>query len=370
MSIYIGLISGTSMDAVDAVLVSHADFPPRIISSRAHPIPKRLSDRLHAIATEGLPAGPEVWQLDVKLGRLFAEAVAQLLLQAEVPASDVVAVGSHGQTVYHGPNDDPPVTVQLGDPNVIAERTGITTVADFRRRDMAAGGQGAPLVPAFHLAVLQKSGAPRAVVNIGGISNVTVLPGEPEAEVLGFDTGPGNTLMDMWCRQHHGMEMDEGGSWAAGGMLLTGLLDLLMKDPYFAAAPPKSTGREYFNPQWLDSVLEKSPAATADPRDVQRTLLELSARTIVQAISAHAGDTREILVCGGGAYNTALMEALADNSGGVRVDTTAGAGFDPKWIEAVAFSWFARQTLEGNPSNLPSVTGARHAAILGGIYKA
>lgn len=370
MSLYIGLISGTSMDAVDAVLVSHDAVAPKLIASHAHPIPETISARLQSLASDGLPSGPEVWHLDVKLGALFSDAVAQLLVRARVAADEIVAIGSHGQTVYHGPNDEPPITVQLGDPNVIAERTGITTVADFRRRDMAAGGQGAPLVPAFHRAVLQKRGTPRAIVNIGGIANVTVLPGNVDADVLGFDTGPGNTLMDLWSRRHQGVAMDRDGLWASGGTPVRALLEALLADPYFELAPPKSTGREYFNLEWLDAVVKKSPSKATDAQHVQRTLCELTATTIVEAILKYAADTREMLICGGGADNAFLMQALTAHAGDVSVKSTAAEGFDPKWVEAIAFSWFAKQTLEGNPSNLPSVTGARHLAILGGIYKA
>jgi anhydro-N-acetylmuramic acid kinase len=370
MSLYIGLISGTSMDAVDAVLVSHAAVPPKLVASHSHPITAALSTHLQSLVSDGLPSGPKSWQLDVQLGELFAEAVSRLLNQAKVAADQVVAIGSHGQTVYHGPNDNPPVTVQLGDPNVIAERTGITTVADFRRRDIAAGGQGAPLVPAFHRAVLQRPDCPLAVVNIGGIANLTALPGNLDAEVLGFDTGPGNTLMDMWCRQHRGESMDQDGEWARHGKPVQQLLHSLLSDPYFAAAPPKSTGREYFNLEWLNAAMGKTSPQSLDARDVQRTLCELTSTTILDAIRKYATDSRKILVCGGGAYNKTLMQTLISHAGPISVESTAAAGFEPKWIEAIAFSWFARQTLEGIPSNLPSVTGARHAAILGGIYKA
>jgi anhydro-N-acetylmuramic acid kinase len=358
------------MDAVDAVLVSHETVPPALIESLAHPIPERLKARLQSIVSGGLPAGPEVWHLDVELGLLFAGAVAELLARGNVNAKDITAIGSHGQTVYHGPNDKPPVTVQLGDPNVIAERTGITTVADFRRRDMAAGGQGAPLVPAFHRAVLRKSGSPSVVVNVGGIANLTALPGDSRAEVIGFDTGPGNTLMDQWCRRHRGAPMDKDGAWAKGGKPVKALLSVLLQDRYFRASPPKSTGREYFNLRWLDEAMNKSSTMAADAQDVQRTLCELTAKTIVEATRKYAAGTREILVCGGGACNATLMEALAAAAGNMSVKSTAAAGFDPAWVEAIAFSWFAKQTLEGNPSNLPSVTGARHPVILGGIYKA
>ncbi len=358
------------MDAIDAVLVSHDAVPPKLVMCHAHPIPDRINGSLQSLVSDGLSGGPGIWHLDVQLGALFAEAANKLLIRAQVTADQIVGIGSHGQTVYHGPNDDPPITVQLGDPNVIAERTGITTVADFRRRDMAAGGQGAPLVPAFHRAVLQESGCPRAIVNIGGLANLTVLPGDAGADVIGFDTGPGNTLMDQWCRRHRGTAMDEQGAWAKGGRPVQALLDVLLRDPYFAAAPPKSTGREYFNLQWLDAAMENSSSKGADAQDVQRTLCELTAKTIAEATRRYAADTREIFVCGGGANNVILMEALSAAAGSMRVKSTAAAGFDPAWVEAIAFSWFAKQTLEGNPSSLPSVTGARHPVILGGIYKA
>lgn len=369
MSLYIGLISGTSMDAVDAVLVSHAAHPPKVLAARTHPIPDELGRSLQALTVDRVADVAEIWRLDARIGALFAEAVTGLLQHAGVAAADVSAIGSHGQTVYHGPTDDPPVTIQLGDPNVIAERTGITTVADFRRRDMAAGGQGAPLAPAFHRAVFHEPGVARAIVNIGGIANVTVLDKSPDAPVMGFDTGPGNTLMDLWCRQHRGTAMDRDGEWASGGEILPALLESLLDDPYFPAPPPKSTGREYFNLEWAAPRID-AVSKEADPQDVQRTLLEVTAVSIARAIKEHAPATGQILVCGGGAHNPVLMQALAQNAGGIPVQPTTVAGFDPKWIEAVAFSWFARQTMDGQPSNLPSVTGARHPVVMGGIYLA
>lgn len=370
MSLYIGLISGTSMDAVDAALVSHAAHPPEVVATHAHPIPDHLGEKLLAAVTEGAPVSKDLWQLDVRVGALFADAALELLERAGVSAADVVAIGSHGQTIYHGPKDDPPVTIQIGDPNVIAERTGITTVADFRRRDLAAGGQGAPLVPAFHLAVFRSSGTARAVVNIGGIANVTVLPGDPEIPALGFDTGPGNTLMDTWCQRHRGAAMDSNGEWAGGGTVLPALLDVLLADPYFEQKPPKSTGREYFHLRWLDAALSRAGYDDPDPRDVQRTLCELTAATIARDVRKHASGTQQILVCGGGAANPVLMGSLARHAGDIAVSSTAALGFDPGWIEAVAFSWFAKKTLERQPSNVPSVTGARHSVVLGGIYYA
>lgn len=369
MPLYIGLMSGTSMDAIDAVLVDHDEHPPRIVARHSHTIPEPLHRALTTVV-EGKYDGPMLWRLDVELGGLFADAVKDLLARAGVAAGDVTAIGSHGQTIYHGPDDSPPVTVQIADPNVIAERTGITTVADFRRRDLAAGGQGAPLAPAFHRAVFHNPGSARAVVNIGGIANITVLPKDPKAPVTGFDTGPGNTLMDLWCAKHRGQPMDNDGEFAARGSIIEKLLSAFLGDPYFGRPPPKSTGREYFNFSWLQRTLEAAGCQANKPEDVQRTLLEFTAAGIANAIAGQAPDTEEVFVCGGGAHNPVLMEALSSRLDKCAVSSTARAGIDPKWIEAVAFSWMAKQTLSGEPSNLPTVTGARRAVILGGIYRA
>lgn len=369
MSLYIGLMSGTSMDAVDAVLVSHAQHPPSVLAAHSHSMPVQIRRVLKAVV-DGSTDGPSLWRLDAELGELFAAAVCGLLDKAGVSGTDVVAIGSHGQTVYHGPRDVPPVTVQLADPNIIAERTGITTVADFRRRDMAAGGQGAPLAPAFHRSVFQSPDVSRVVVNIGGIANITVLPRDPGSPVIGFDTGPGNTLMDLWCERHRGTPMDEDGVYAASGTLVAELLDMLRADPYFELPPPKSTGREYFNLSWLQRTLDAHEERTYFPEDVQRTLCELTADSIADAVEKHAPDTDEILVCGGGAHNPVLINSLSGRSEDCMVTSTASLGLDPGWIEGIAFSWMAKQTLDHRPSNLPSVTGARRAVVLGGIYPA
>lgn len=369
MSLYIGLMSGTSMDAVDAALVRHDVHPPRIIARHSHEIPETLHRKLTSVV-EGTHDGPTLWQLDAELGELFAVAVKELLAQSGVAPGDVVAIGSHGQTIYHGPDDTPPVTIQVADPNIIAERTGITTVADFRRRDLAAGGQGAPLAPGFHKAIFQSPDSARVVVNIGGIANITVLPRDTNAQVTGFDTGPGNTLMDLWCAKHRGRSLDKDGEFAAEGRVIETLLSAFLGDPYFEKAPPKSTGREYFNLPWLVRSLEAADCQGRNPEDVQRTLLELTVATIAEAIAAHAPDTEEVLVCGGGARNLLLMETLSARMHDRAVSSTASAGTDPEWIEAIAFSWLAKKTLAGEPSNLPSVTGAGRAVILGGIYRA
>ena len=369
MSLYIGLMSGTSMDAVDAVLVSHAEHPPRIVAHHSHPVPEALGALMHSAVSDGRAADSVgMWHLDALVGALFADAVEALLARAGIPASDIRAIGSHGQTVYHGPDDEPPVTVQIGDPNLIAERTGITTVADFRRRDIAAGGQGAPLASAFHRAVFHDENSARAVVNIGGIANLTVLSKDPQTSVTGFDTGPGNTLMDLWCMRHRRSPVDLNGTWAGSGEVLDELLDLFFEDAYFHLPPPKSSGREHFNLRWLDLKIGALAGPMPSPQDVQRTLCELTAASIARAVSDYAPGTEQILVCGGGARNAVLMNALTLQSGERSVAPTSVAGFDPEWVEAVAFSWLAKQTLEGRPGNLPSVTGARHAVILGGIY--
>lgn len=367
MPLYIGLMSGTSADAIDAALVDTDPTPPRLLASHRHAVGAETRRRVHAVIDSPRVDRAELWRLDVRLGELFAEAALALLAEAGVESAAVAAIGSHGQTIYHGPDDDPPCTVQIADPNVIAERTGITTVADLRRRDLAAGGQGAPLASAFHDAVLRAPNARRVVLNIGGIANVTVLDVAGGAPATGFDTGPGNTLMDGWMRARRGEDMDADARFAASGRCDEALLERLCAEPYFALAPPKTTGRELFNMSWLERHLRELATPPA-ARDVQRTLCELSALTIARAIDAHAGGTDEVLVCGGGVHNPLLLERLAARLDGPPVRSTASAGVDPDWVEAMAFAWLAARTLAGLPGNLPSVTGARAPVILGGIY--
>jgi anhydro-N-acetylmuramic acid kinase len=366
---YIGLISGTSVDAVDAALVAlPAGGRFTLVATHAHPIPAAIRDEIQALMRAGADEIDRFGELDMALGELFADAANTVMAQAGLGKDDVRAIGSHGQTLRHRPRAARPFTLQIADPSVIAERTGITTVADFRARDMAAGGEGAPLVPAFHRQVLHSPKQNRAIINIGGIANVTYLPADAAQPVSGFDTGPGNTLLDQWITRHHTFPRDEGGQWAASGRPSNPLLEQLLQDPYFEAAPPKSTGREHFNLGWLGQHLQKLPALPA--ADVQATLLQLTARTIAGAIRRFLPQTREAYVCGGGAHNRALMQALAGHLSGVPVATTDALGWHPDWVEAAAFAWLAHQTLEGLPGNLPSVTGAKRAVILGGIYKA
>lgn len=365
MELFIGLISGTSMDAVDAALLDIGEETFSLAATRAHPMPRAMHDDLTRLIRDPNPDASFVWQLDRRVGELFAEAALALIDDVGTSPAEIRAIGSHGQTVAHHPRAPHPHTVQIGDPNVIAERTRIATVADFRRRDLAAGGEGAPLACAFHRAAMSLPDRHRAVVNIGGIANITVLPAE--GEVTGFDSGPGNTLMDGWAGRHLGVGMDRDGAWARAGRVDEGLLGRLCADPYFEKAPPKSTGREYFNPNWLEGHLHAERRALP-PEDVQSTLCALSAATIARGIEEFAGPGAEVLVCGGGAHNRALMEALRRRLPAREIETTAATGIGPDWVEAAAFAWLARQTLAGMPGNLPAVTGARRPVVLGAIH--
>jgi len=362
--LYLGLISGTSADGIDAALVR---FAPNleVIAARTSPYPDDLRARIVALARNAAAITlDDLGHLDVEIGAHFAEAALALLHEANAAPYAITALGSHGQTVCHRPTGPHPFTLQLGDPNVIAERTGILTVADFRRADVAAGGQGAPLLPALHAAALADPAFPRAILNLGGIANLTLLvPGEP---VLGFDTGPANCLMDAWSLRVRGMPRDEGGTWARNAHPDPALLQRLLDEPYFALPPPKSTGREYFNLDWLDARLPQGLA----PGDVQATLLQLSACSIAAALRDNAPGVCEVYACGGGVHNAALLDALRVELPGKQVDTTAALGLDPDFVEAVGFAWLARARLENIAGNLPSVTGARGPRVLGAIYAA
>jgi anhydro-N-acetylmuramic acid kinase len=365
---FIGIMSGTSLDGLDVVLIQRDDAGIRVERGHTYPYSAALKQALLGLCS---PASNEIQTMlavDVELARFIAASVNRFLEKAGLAAGDIRAIGSHGQTIRHLPDGDFPNTLQIGDPNTIAQRTGITTVADFRRRDMAAGGQGAPLVPAFHQALFQHAGEDRVVVNIGGIANITVLPGDTTVPVTGFDTGPGNVLMDAWYRLHHEGDYDRDGQWAQSGRVNEALLRAMLEENFFRKQPPKSTGRELFNLAWLQDQLE---GKTLPPQDVQSTLCQLSADSIMQAIRQHAGEARRILVCGGGIHNDALMSRLRAQAieGGV-IESTAAHGIDPDCVEGACFAWMASQTLTGEPSNLPAVTGAQGPVILGGIYPA
>jgi anhydro-N-acetylmuramic acid kinase len=343
---------------VDAALVRFG-AEPELVATHTLPYPAELRAELLRLAVPGENEMDRLGRADVAVGRHFARAVNELLARAGVAREGVCAAGSHGQTVRHRPGGAAPFTLQIGDPNVIAAETGLPVVADFRRKDMALGGQGAPLVPAFHAAVFARPGEARAVVNIGGIANVTLLPADAAAPVRGFDTGPGNTLLDAWCRRHRGEPMDRGGAWAASGRVQAGLLRALLADEFFARAAPKSTGPEHFSLAWLEAR-----AGGHAPADVQATLVALTAESIAAAVRGVAG----VFVCGGGARNAVLMAALRERLPGVRVETTAALGVDPGWVEAMAFAWLARQRIKARPGNCTGVTGAARPAVLGGLW--
>jgi anhydro-N-acetylmuramic acid kinase len=363
---YVGLMSGTSMDALDAVLVDFAVTPPLLVDSYSLELGSELRHEIMGLCTPGDNEIERLSTLDVQLGRLSAQAVLQLLKRVNVPAAAIRGIGSHGQTVRHSPDSAIPYTLQIGDPNTIAQLSGITTVADFRRRDMVTGGQGAPLVPAFHQTQFHSHDKNRVILNVGGIANITILPAASSQPVSGFDTGPGNMLMDGWSQLHQNRPYDENGNWARRGKVIPELLDTLLADPYLSLPPPKSTGRERYNLSWLKKQLPDQ----LRPQDVQATLCEQTATTISSAIRQHAPATDEIYICGGGACNGYLLERITTHLAGHHLATTAELGVEPQWVEAMAFAWLARQTLHHLPGNLPAVTGAREAVILGGIYPA
>jgi anhydro-N-acetylmuramic acid kinase len=365
-ALFIGLISGTSLDGIDATLVDFSAEIPRLLSAAHIPYANNLLEDLRTLTLPGDNEIDRLGEVDRRVALAFAAAVDDLLAKAGVAARDITAIGSHGQTIRHRPKARYPFTLQLGDPNILVERTGITTVADFRRRDMAADGEGAPLVPAFHQALFQASDRPRVVLNLGGIANITCLPASDREAVVGYDTGPANTLLDAWIRQNLGLNFDDRGAWAASGRLQQSLLQQLLDDPYFSQQPPKSTGTEYFNLPWLAARL---PNPVPAPEDVQYTLAELTARTVADAIRAEGFERAELLVCGGGVHNRFLLERLRCQLPESAIASTAEYGLDPDWIEAMAFAWLAKRTLAGQSGNLPSVTGAARAVPLGAIYQ-
>lgn len=372
--LFVGVLSGTSVDAVDAALVRIGQSI-ELVATHTLPYPAELRAELLKLAVPGDNEIDRLGSADVAVGRHFAQAVKTLLAESGVDRASVRAVGSHGQTVRHRPRLAVPFTLQIGDPNVIAAETSLPVVGDFRRKDMALGGQGAPLVPAFHAAIFGQPGEARAVVNIGGIGNITVLPADPAAPVLGFDTGPGNTLLDAWCRRHVGTPMDYEGRFAASGRVREELLHTLLDDEFFRRAAPKSTGPEHFSPAWLDERLHDcqrnfdGPHLYSVPADVQATLVTLTAQSIADSVQATLGARGVgVFICGGGARNPVLMRALQERLPGCRVQTTAALGVDPGWVEAMAFAWLARQRMHGEAGNCPAVTGARRPAVLGGLW--
>ncbi len=371
-SLYLGTISGTSVDALDLALLE-VEPALRLRAASAVALPETLRAALRELGQPGARADGDaidtLGSCDRALGEFIGEAICQFLGEESVEPAAVAAIGSHGQTVRHRPDGENPFTLQIGDPNAIAERTGITTVADFRRRDMAAGGQGAPLVPRFHEALFRIAEETRAILNIGGISNLTLLPaaaasaGAGTEALIGFDCGPGNALMDSWCDRHRGERYDADGGWASTGQVLEPLLSTLLKDDYLKQSPPKSTGREHYNLPWLEPRLDAGYA----PESVQRTLLELTACCVRDALRNWCPDAERLVVCGGGRHNGLLMERLAALTA-LPVETTEALGFDGDALEAAAFAWLAYQRLQGATGNAAAVTGAAGGRVLGAIY--
>ena len=370
---YIGLMSGTSMDGIDAVLVQIEGDALRVEAALCHPWPVDTARTLHELCTPGDNEIDRMGVADNLVAREFAAATQALLAKAALTPKEIRAIGSHGQTIRHRPQLG--FTLQIGNAALLAALTGIDVVADFRTMDMALGGQGAPLVPAFHQALFARPGALRVVLNLGGIANISVLPGQADggagAGVYGFDTGPANTLLDGWYRRHqpHGGSYDAGGQWAASGKLIPALLEQLLAHPYFAAPAPKSTGREMFTLDWLDGKLDGCAYA---PADVQRTLQSLTCHSIARQLPAHSGaPTRpELFVCGGGAHNAPLLAELAALLPDWHLTSTAQLGLAPDWVEGAAFAWLAQRFIQRKPGNLPAVTGASRPAVLGALYPA
>lgn len=374
---YIGLMSGTSLDGVDGVLVDLAAAKLQVLASASRSFSPTFRTELLALNTPGHNELHRAALAGNAIAASYAEVVADLLAQTAaqgISAKHIRAIGSHGQTVRHQPQrrsslpEGAGYTLQLLNPALLAELTGIDVVADLRSRDVAAGGQGAPLVPAFHRGVFGRPDAMVAVLNLGGMANLSVLPADPTAPVLGFDCGPGNALMDAWCLQHTGQPYDDGGAWAASGQCLPALLARLLDAPFFAMPPPKSTGRDLFSLQWLQDKL--CGFDQMRPQDVQNTLAELTCSPCIKCINSYAKDSVELIVCGGGAFNQHLLQRLQAGLPGRVVCTSAAHGLHPLQVEAAAFAWLACQTVNRQPGNLPSVTGAAGQRILGAVYPA
>lgn len=361
MDIYLGIMSGTSMDAIDIVAASFED-KFQIISHQSCPFPPGIRQRLLNLTPQSTIH--EIAELDHIMGMLFSDCANDLIAHSDNEKHVVKAIGCHGQTIYHNPNGALTNSIQIGDPNIITAKTGYPVVADFRRKDMALGGQGAPLVPAFHANIFSSTDHNRVAVNIGGIANISLLP--TIGLVKGYDTGPGNTLMDLWINKHLGKDYDKGGQWARTGNVIEPLLFDMLSAPYFKTKPPKSTGKELFNENWLLHYLDNTGYST---KDVQATLNMLTATTIANAIKNDMPNCNEVILCGGGAYNELLSANISRLLPQAKVDKSDGYGIDPKLIEAAAFAWFARQRVLLKPGSLASVTGARENTIIGAIYQ-
>jgi len=360
---FIGLISGTSRDGVDAALVLFEQERPRLLHALCLPYQEPLKSELGAAVAAGrLPAETHGGRLDELLGRHFARAARMLTDQAGIEMRDVAAIGSHGQTVWHDPHGDPPCSIQLGNAGVLSRSTGVTVVSDFRRADIEAGGEGAPLAPLLHRRIFSVGHETRAVLNLGGIANLTFLHAGGGA--AGHDCGPANCLLDLWYRMHHDGDYDPGGRWAAGGSVREDLLEAMLADPYFRRPPPKSTGLEYFNHGWLTGHLDNFTYA---PGDVQSTLAELTARSVAADVRAAQPAVQRLLVCGGGVHNIDLLSRLAALLPETIVESTRHHGVHPDWVEALLFAWLARERIAGRPQDTRLVTGAREPVLLGDV---
>jgi len=358
--LFVGIMSGTSLDGIDAVLVDFGCSPPKLVASQFVPYPRALAATILELHETGGDELQRAALLGNELARLYHQAVAGMLEKATVSNREIRAIGCHGQTIRHNPAAG--YTLQIGNPDLLAELSGISVVAGFRGRDIATGGQGAPLVPAFHDAVFRTHDRHRVILNIGGIANLTDL--DPASATTGFDCGPGNMLLDAWIQRTLGQPYDKDGAWASSGRAIPDLLEALLAHPFFHAPPPKSCGREEFGLPWLASRL----SGTHRPEDVQATLLELAARTIADAIQRWCGTPNEVAVCGGGAHNRALMRRIGECLSACRVFATDEIGLGADWVEAMAFAWLARQRLLEQPGNLPAVTGAGGGRVLGALY--
>ncbi len=372
-SLYIGLMSGTSVDSIDAALLDLSDPSKlRLLATHNHAIPQTIKRLIHKLCQPSDNEIETMGRLDRDLGRLFAEAATTLLKKSQHSKDDIAAIGSHGQTIRHGPSAMPDIqpsfSLQIADPNTIAELTGITTVADFRRRDIAAGGQGAPLTPAFHRAICVGQTQPCVILNLGGIANLTLIT--KNEIVSGFDTGPANTLLDGWIERHKQRRFDDKGQWASTGQCQLALLEHLKKHPYFSLPAPKSTGREQFNLEWLDQILNDTDAQNLAAEDVQATLTQLTCDTIAKELLQLPNKVNAVYCCGGGAHNSFLLGQLAIACPDYQITTTQALGIDPDWLEASAFAWLAQQNLAKQSIDLGKATRAKNAAILGGIYLA
>ncbi len=368
-ALFVGLMSGTSMDGVDAVLVDFSGNRPVLLATHSQQYDKTLQHDCRVAAhNKQLDVG-DAHGLSLRIGAAFAQTANRLIEKSGISRTEIRAIGSHGQTIRHAPDANIPYSIQLGHPDVIAATTGIVTVADFRSRDMLAGGQGAPLAPAFHAYLVRDLRANTAFVNVGGIANITLIPpADAPGQVIGFDTGPGNTLLDAWCYARTGERFDQNGEFAAQGKVIEALLEFYLKDEYISRRPPKSTGPEYFNLDWAANVPQALELERFVPASVQRTLCELTAVTIADAFPARSGNYSELFICGGGAKNGLLMARLAERIAPCRLSDPAKLGAPTDWMEAMAFAWLARERLENRAGNLPSVTGADKAVVLGGVY--